>query len=241
MISSSFKPPLSFLVTAAGSGTRMGSGLKKEFRKIGNRSVLETTVLSMIESSIFSYGLITCPAGKIKETKELLSPLTGKLNDKNIKLAYCHGGEDRQQSVFKGLEFIADNFPKMNDGGIVLIHDGARPWVSPELVRAVAQGCILHGGCAPVSPSIDAMKQISDEGIITAHLPRRQTVSVQTPQGFIFNDILSAHKKAADDGCSYIDDTEIYNRYIGAVYTVEGEPTNKKITYAQDLSPEGEK
>ncbi len=232
---SSFKPPLAFLVTAAGSGTRMGSGLKKEFGKIGSRSVLETTVLSMIEASIFSYGLVTCPIGKIEQTKTLLSPLTDELKKKNIRMEYCNGGAERQESVFLGLGFIADNFPEMNSSGIVLIHDGARPWASPQLINAVAEGSVQHGGCAPVSPSIDAMKHISDDGVITAHLPRRQTVSVQTPQGFTFSDILAAHKKAAADGRSYIDDTEIYSRYIGAVYTVAGEASNKKITYAHDL------
>jgi len=231
----SFTPPHAFLITAAGSGRRMGGGEKKEFRKIGNRSVLETTVLSMIEASVFSFGLITCPPGKIDQTKNLLHPLTVILNDQNIDLTFCEGGRDRQESVYLGLKNMEKNIPKMIDEGIVLIHDGARPWASPELIRRIAAGCISHRACAPVTASVDAMKQISSDGKITAHLDRSRTVGVQTPQGFIFSDILSAHIKASSDGKDYIDDTEIFDRYIGDIYTVAGEIANKKITYAEDL------
>jgi 2-C-methyl-D-erythritol 4-phosphate cytidylyltransferase len=232
---SSFKPPLTFLVTAAGSGKRMGEGLKKEFRKIGSRSVLETTVSSMIEASVFSYGLITCPLGKIEETKKVLAPLKEKLLNRNIQLLYCSGGAERQESVYLGLKYIAENIPEMLTGGIVLIHDGARPWVSPALIRTVADGSIEHRACAPVTPSIDAMKQVASDGRITAHLPRKETVNIQTPQGFTFSDILKAHEQASCDEHSYIDDTEIFNRYVGDVYTIKGDTANKKITYSEDL------
>ena len=233
---SSFRPPLAFLITAAGSGTRMGSGPKKEYRKIGSRTVLETTVLSMIEASVFSYGLITCPPGKINQTKKTISPLIEMLEKENISLIYCEGGKERQDSVFLGLKSLAANFPAMLESGVVLIHDGARPWASPKLITQICEMSRTHGGCAPVTPSIDAMKQVSEDGIITNHLPRKQTVSVQTPQGFLFSDILKAHEEAAVDHCSYIDDTEIFSKYSGAVYTVDGETSNKKITYAEDLS-----
>ncbi|MBI9107680.1 MAG: 2-C-methyl-D-erythritol 4-phosphate cytidylyltransferase [Spirochaetales bacterium] len=232
----SFTPPLAFLVTAAGSGKRMGGGVKKEFRKIGNRSVLETTVLSMIEASVFSYGLITCPFGQINQTQQILSSLTGKLNKHKIKIEFCHGGGERQESVFLGLKHIEENLPSMLERGIILIHDGARPWASPALIRKVAEGSITHRACAPVTPSIDAMKQISNDGIITAHLPRKETVGVQTPQGFIFSDILRAHQSASRDGRRYIDDTEIFSRYIGDVHTIAGESANKKITFAEDIN-----
>ena len=224
--------PLAFLVTAAGCGSRMGGGEKKEYRKLGSRSVLETTVLAMIDAGIFDFGVITCPVGKIDTTKEILSPIDSLISDSGISILYCEGGAERQDSVLNGLEKLNTHHPET---AAVLIHDGARPWVSPAVIRSVAQALTGAGGAAPVVPSVDAMKQIDGSGIITHHLPRRETVSVQTPQGFRFREILQAHRKASTDGRKYIDDTEIFSRYAGEVTTVAGETANKKITYAEDL------
>jgi 2-C-methyl-D-erythritol 4-phosphate cytidylyltransferase len=123
------------------------------------------------------------------------------------------------------------------DPDYVLIHDGARPWISPDLVNAVLENVVLHGACAPVLVPSDAIKQVDSSGLIVTHLRREETVAIQTPQGFRFKEILSAHTQAENDGSRYIDDTEIYERYIHSVSTVPGDPANRKITYNHDLDP----
>ncbi|HAK45796.1 MAG TPA: 2-C-methyl-D-erythritol 4-phosphate cytidylyltransferase [Spirochaeta sp.] len=227
--------PFAFLITAAGSGTRMGGGMKKEFRNLNGRPILAETLGNFIKTGLFSYGVITCIPGSEDEVRERLTASAVKLDSLSSPLLFCSGGNERQDSVLFGLNFLSDNCPELLDEGIVLIHDGARPWASTRLIDQVAQGALKHAACAPVSPSVDAMKEISTDGIITGHLSRRKTVSVQTPQGFAFNEILAAHKRAAADGRHYIDDTEIFSRYEGDVYTVPGSAANKKITYPEDL------
>ena len=225
-----------FLITAAGSGTRMGGGIKKEFRHLNGKPILAITLKNFIDSSIFHYGVITCKPGSCSEVEDLLTECIQASNMGRIKLLFCDGGAERQESVKLGLECLNENFPELSSKGWVLIHDGARPWANSELIKSVAEGCIKHGACAPITASVDAMKVVNEDGIITGHLARRETVGVQTPQGFSFNEILKAHNRAAADGRNYIDDTEIFSRYEGDVYTVNGYTANKKITYAEDLT-----
>ena len=228
---------LAFLITAAGNGTRAG-GLKKEFRLIGSRTVLSRTVDAFLDSSAFSYGVITCKPGTHDRVREALSDISDKLESLEKPLLFCDGGAERQESVYLGLQCLAGSLPELTDNGIVLIHDGARPWIEPELIQRIVDVCRKHSACAPVVPSVDAMKEINEQGIITGHHPRKETVSVQTPQGFSFNEILTAHSRAAADGRRYIDDTEIFSRYEGDVYTVEGNTNNRKITYSTDFGAE---
>ena len=232
--------PLAFLITAAGSGSRMGKGIKKEFRELNGTPVLAITLKAFLDTSLFSFGLITCRAGTEEIVKDLFSELTPQLDQLKKPLLFCSGGAERQESVMLGLNNLFENCPEIKDKGCVLIHDGARPWVSPELIKRVVNGTLKHGACAPVTPSIDAMKEINAAGIITGHLPRKETVNVQTPQGFLFNEIRTAHHKASADGRHYIDDTEIFSRYEGDVYTIEGSTKNRKITYAGDLKDSGD-
>jgi 2-C-methyl-D-erythritol 4-phosphate cytidylyltransferase len=82
------------------------------------------------------------------------------------------------------------------------------------------------------------MKRIDDEGIIRGHLPRSRTVAAQTPQGFRYRPVLEAHRRAAEGGETYLDDSEIYGRYAGEVRIVAGDPANTKITYPRDLQRE---
>ena len=226
---------IAFLITAAGSGTRMGGGTKKEFRNLGAQTVIEKTLDTFLADPRFGYGLITFIPGTEKDVRDILTNILNKPNSLKKPLFFCPGGSERQQSVRNGLRFLANQAPELLESGIVLIHDGARPWVSPGIISNVIEGCAQHQACAPVVPSVDAMKEINEDGIITGHLPRKQTVGVQTPQGFAFNEILAAHDRAADDGRTYIDDTEIFSRYEGDVYSVPGSSENRKITYAGDL------
>ena len=232
---SSELPSAAFLITAAGSGRRMGGGVKKEFRETDGIPVLAAAVKAMVDTGLFSYGLITCTPGLQPRTKRILSPLSHKLESLDRPLLFCDGGAERQESVYLGLSRLAAEIPELYENGIVLIHDGARPWAGKDLIERVFNGCAQHGACAPVVPSIDAMKQLSEDGKITGHLPRKETVAIQTPQGFRFSKILEAHRKASEDNVHYIDDTEIYNRYAGPVTSVSGERRNRKITYSEDL------
>lgn len=218
--------PAALLLTAAGSSTRFGGGKKKEYIELDGKSVLAKALDSFLDTGLFQWVLITHPVDREEEILDALGPDRVK----GAPLLLTPGGETRQESVRKGLERLEELSP-----ALVLIHDAARPWIDSETIRSVFAAAAAHGAAAPVIPAVDAMKRIDGSGLIIDHLPRTETVGVQTPQGFRFPDILAAHRRAADDGRTYIDDTEIYHRFIGKVRTVPGNMANRKITYREDI------
>ena len=219
------------LITAAGSSSRFDGQHKKQFFPFYGETVLHHTFIPFIRVSLFESFCITIPPGFQKETEYALGKRI--LHTLKDRLIITEGGETRQDSVMLGLKALKKDSPD-----IVLIHDGARPRISPELITAVYRKTLETRAAAPIIPSVDAMKTIGPDGTIKAHLDRPVTVGIQTPQGYRYNDILGAYLKAEHDGFSYIDDSEIYHRYIGDVHTVPGDPENAKITYYRDITPE---
>jgi len=211
------------IITAAGSGSRMGLETNKVLLPLAGKTVIETAIQSFLNLNNFQKIIIThSPADKI--------PLESALKNISVPIVFVEGGKTRQQSVFNGLkELIGDN------PDTVLIHDAARPWISEELIKEVLKCAENEGSAVPVIPSVNAMKLIDENGKITDHLKRENTVSAQTPQGFHFQEILEAHKQAESSGYEAIDDTELWDRYIGKVSTVPGDTANSKITYREDL------
>lgn len=215
------------IVTAAGASRRFGGSMKKEYLSLNGASVLFNTLSAFADPKLFSDLVVTVPDGGEAEARVALEGF-----ERLEEVIFTPGGETRQASVYAGLLALEAQAPE-----IVLIHDGARPWCTPDLARAVTERSLEAGAAAPATPSVDAMKILSRDGFILDHLSREATYRIQTPQGFLYEDILAAHRKAAADGGDYIDDTEIYGRYIGAVATVPGDEANRKITYQEDLSP----
>jgi len=229
---------IALLIPAAGSSRRMGGEIKKEYRLLDGRPILIHSLLPFLATAAPKEIVITLPQGD-RETVETLLNTHFPDHPKQLfpflkKIRLIEGGTTRQDSVRLGLAA----FTSIHD--IILIHDGARPWISPEVIRRVIETTRLYGACIPVVPSTDAMKQIAPDGTITAHLSRAFTVGAQTPQGFHHAAITEAHRHAAEDGIEYIDDSEIYSRYIGPVHSVRGDQTNIKITFPSDLKEKKE-
>jgi 2-C-methyl-D-erythritol 4-phosphate cytidylyltransferase/2-C-methyl-D-erythritol 2,4-cyclodiphosphate synthase len=208
-------------------------GIKKEYLVSGGKSLILHALESFEKTRIISLYVITVPPGGEAGAREALAPWfeDGRHAEQTL---FVQGGDTRQRSVYRGLLAMKDFSP-----GIVLIHDGARPWIGPELILAIAEAVRLHGACLPLTPAVDALKQVNAEGFLEAHLDREKIRGAQTPQGFLYEKILEAHEKAAGDDRSYFDDTEIYAAYEGPVFSVAGEERNKKITFPSDFE-EGE-
>ncbi len=225
------------LITAAGSSSRMGAGPKKEFRLLpGNAGGKSETVLcaalrAFIQTKSFSSIVITCPPGQEEAARDALDPEL--LASYGGCLRIIPGGKSRRESVLYGLRALADMAPDY-----VLIHDGARPFLSPALIRAVLDQCQAHGAAVPLIPTVDSCKEVDEEGIILRHLNRARVMAVQTPQGFAYPGILEAHEKAVAQWPEreFTDDSEIWQLYRGPVSSVPGLVENIKITFAQDLS-----
>ena len=222
------------LITAAGTSQRFGE--KKEFFPLHSdthTSVLSASLYAFVEAGRFSRYVITVPAGQIETAYALLTAdtrLSSFFEKYRNSLHIVEGGATRQESVYKGLLPLADI-------GIayILVHDGARPWVSGKVIASVLAATEQYGAAVPAIPGTDTQKEVDETGKIIRHLRRDRLAAVQTPQGFCFDKLLYAHRQACNDGNVYTDDSEIYARYCGSVYICSGARENKKITYREDL------
>ena len=214
------------IITAAGSSNRMGYGIKKEFLTLDNQAVLLLSIKPFIDSKLFSYYIVVLHESEIEKGRSILESL-----EESSKLIFVSGGVTRQESVYNGLIALENESPD-----IVLIHDGARPWISQSVIKKVHSMSSLKGASIPVVASVNAMKSINSSGTIINNLKRESTVAAQTPQGFNYTLILDSHKKAHRDNLIYIDDAEIYGKYSGEVTTVPGDIANRKITYKSDIN-----
>lgn len=232
-------PKIAVIITAAGSSSRMGGAVKKEFLPLNKGTVLSGCADAFLNALSSKYEItdfiITCRAGSEEEAKEALKSC--RYNG----FSFVTGGKSRQESVFNGLLAIEE---KGNNPDIVMIHDGARPFVTEKIILDGLQAVLDYGASVPGLTPTDTQKEIDENGMIVRHLVRSRLCAVQTPQNFNFEKLLEAHKKAAlqveqlEAGGikkEFTDDTEIWGEFCGKVKVYEGDIKNIKITFPKDL------
>ena len=227
-------PAHGVIITAAGTSSRFNEAgsstlLKKEFHLLDDRSVLYHAALPFFSIPSLKFVVVTYGSGFKEETEAALDNL---LFASPIPVLLIEGGETRQKSVILGLEALQVHAPDIT---YVLIHDGARPWVTERTIISTLATATVFGGAAPILQLHDAIKKIDSEGRITGHVDRADMVTVQTPQVFRFPEILEAHRAAIQSNKTYLDDTEIFTDFGGMVGASEGDPANRKITVSQDI------
>lgn len=224
------KTKIAIIITAAGSSTRIGSGIKKEYLPFQNGTVLSTCVQTFINSCknrfIITDFIITCPPNGKSECQNALKS-SSQQEIENFQIV--EGDKTRQKSVYNAMCAVK------NQPQIVLIHDGARPFVSEKIIIEGILAAKNFGASVPGLTPTDTQKQIDKDGFIINHLERASLVAVQTPQCFNFQKLLEAHKKSHLEEKEYTDDTEIWGKYCGKVKVIPGESKNIKITYPKDL------
>ncbi len=232
---------VAIIITAAGSSTRIGTTKKKEYLQFNDGTVLSACVNAFLDCCIpfISNFIITIPQNdELNAKNAVLLDSKSKIlieqlkKERNLSIDFVQGDKTRQSSVFNALDFIQKSGIKPD---VVLIHDGARPFVSRQIIENVLNSVFETGASVPGIIPIDTQKQVDEDGFITEHLVRNSLRSVQTPQGFFFEKLYKAHQKAKSDEKEYTDDTEIWGRYEGKVKIVEGDIKNIKITYPKDL------
>ena len=220
---------IAVLVVAAGSGQRAGGGIPKQFKPIGGMPVLVRTLKALCA---FDFKSIVPVIGDQQEALyyqalQFLAP------EQRSKIsAPVVGGESRQQSVLQGLMALEQSQP-----GYVLIHDGARAFTPSLLIDAVVSALDKYDSVVPALPIIDTVKQITPSHEIVATLDRAALRTVQTPQGFVYQTILAAHKAAAAENIQNLTDDASVAEWAGQkVFVVDGAPENIKITTVEDFA-----
>ena len=230
---------IAIIITAAGSSTRIGGGIKKEYLPYKNGTVLSVCAETFLNAFADIKGIeitdfiVTCPKGGVEMCREALGNMdcfaSRFLSLSKGAMTIVEGSDTRQKSVYNGLLAVT------GQPDIVLIHDGARPFVSREVIIEALEAAIQYGASVPGVTPTDTQKEIDSDGFITRHLVRNNLTAVQTPQCFEFEKLLEAHGRAAADNREYTDDTEIWGEYCGRVRVTKGDVNNIKITYPSDL------
>lgn len=211
------------IIVAAGSGSRMGSGTNKQFIMIGGVPVLAHTLMAFDDSNLIDNVIIVTRSEDILTVNDLIHEF-----EIQKVTSIIPGGESRQDSVRLGLELVEPDC-------YVLIHDGARPFISANRIDDVIIALDTVPAAALGVPVKDTIKSVDADGRIKATLNRAELVQIQTPQGFHSSLIKEAHEKALQAGLIVTDDCALAEELGIPIQVIPGDYTNIKITTQEDL------
>lgn len=205
------------IITAGGTSSRFGR-TNKLLEKIHGKEIIKYTTEKFDLPEIDRIIITANPA--------IMDILDGFFN-KNPKIKIIEGGSTRQQSVYNGLQAAAGcNY--------VLIHDGARPMISKEIILKTIETVKTKKALTVMTKTIDTIKEVDETGKIIRTIDRTKLYNTQTPQAFKYNLIKDVHEKLK--GQNFTDDAGMAE-YLGLdVYMVEGDYKNIKITTQNDIA-----
>jgi 2-C-methyl-D-erythritol 4-phosphate cytidylyltransferase/2-C-methyl-D-erythritol 2,4-cyclodiphosphate synthase len=205
------------VIVAAGSGSRAGAGVSKQWRMVAGKPVARWSIEAFYAAGAKAV-VIVAPPGEMDTARSLLDDLEG--------LVFVPGGATRAQSVMAGLDAIRGD-------GIVMVHDAARPFLTRSHVEALIEGLEGADGAILALPVADTVKRQLPQSIETA--PRDALWRAQTPQAFRTDALRAAYAAWSDDAAP-TDDAGVMEAVGGRVRLVPGDPLLFKLTYPEDFA-----
>ena len=203
------------IITAAGNSTRFNGD--KIFADLNGIFVIQKTLNAFLEHDKIDEIVVTY--NKSNESR------LNELNIKDKPVTFIEGGETRTESVKLAL--------KQAKGDIVLIHDGARPYITEKIITDCITKVLENGSAVCATPVTDTIAEVKN-GAIIQNFKRSFLYKIQTPQGFYYKDINNAYKSLEKDE-GYTDDSQVYGKLFEKAYIFVGSEENIKITYKSDL------
>jgi len=213
-------PSCTTLIVAAGTGSRFGGSLPKQYHELGGETILRRCILAFLNHPHIDDVLVVINP----DHRAMYDAAVAGLNLPEP----VAGGETRQESVLFGLEALSKN--KKPD--FVMIHDAARPLIDAATITAVRRALDTAKGAIAAKPLVDTLKRANGTTITTT-IDRANLWQAHTPQAFHFNDILVAHRAAA--GAQLTDDAAVAEKSGITVSIIPSNPDNMKITNPDDL------
>lgn len=212
------------LITAGGKGQRMQSPTAKQFLLLGGKPILAQTIAVFEACPIVDEIFVIAPQDEMAKVQ---TDIIEKYHFKKV-LKVVRGGRRRQQSVWNGLRAIK------SDCSWVVVHDGVRPLITPQLIEAGIMEAQQTGAAIVAVPARDTVKRLAPGGKLQT-LPREEIWLAQTPQIFEFSLLCQAHHKANQDKFTGTDDASLVERLGQPVSLIPGDYGNIKITTPEDL------
>ena len=214
---------VSAIILAGGKGKRMGKDISKQFILVKDKPIIYYTIKKFSDCKLIDEIILVLPKDEIEYCKkEVLEKYSLKV-DKIIA-----GGKERQDSVYNGLKALKNS-------DIVLIHDGARPFVSEKIILDGIENAKKYGAAAPGVMPKDTIKVKDDFSFSKETLKRESLIAIQTPQVFKKDIIVKCHERVRENNVSVTDDTMVVEKYGYKVYLYDGDYINIKVTTPEDL------
>ncbi|WP_100334349.1 2-C-methyl-D-erythritol 4-phosphate cytidylyltransferase [Bacillus alkalisoli] len=210
------------IIPAAGQGKRMNAGMNKQFIELEQKPVIIHTLLVFEHDPLCDQILMVVNEQEI----DMFQVLLEKYSITKVK-KLVHGGKERQDSVYYGMKAAKKD-------GIVLVHDGARPFIRQTFIHRLVEKATETGAAILAVPVKDTIKKVIN-GIATETIERSSLWSIQTPQAFRFSILDEAHEKAKKDNFLGTDEASLVERIGVDVHIVEGDYENIKLTTQEDL------
>jgi 2-C-methyl-D-erythritol 4-phosphate cytidylyltransferase/2-C-methyl-D-erythritol 2,4-cyclodiphosphate synthase len=205
------------LLVAAGSGSRAGGELPKQYARIGGQPMIALSLRTLAEHPAVDEVIIV-----------IADDHQAHLRDALGDVRHVTGGATRRQSVWNGLEALRSGPPNR-----ILVHDAARPFLPAAVIDRVLEPLGDHSGATPGLAVADTL--VRADGVIGDVVPREHLYRVQTPQAFRFDDLVAAHL-AWNGQVEPTDDAQMVRAAGSMVAMVAGDPMLEKITYPQDFT-----
>lgn len=216
-------PSATVIIPAAGFGTRMKLDQPKQFLKLGNAPVIIHTIKAFLQNSHIGHIIVVVPFDRIKQTRKIVTEYI----QQHEKITVIAGGKRRQDSVRQGLEALD------RETDIVLVHDGARPLVSQEIINRCCETAISRGAAIAAVPVKDTLKRGNNDSKIIDTVERKDMWLAQTPQAARTALLLKAFQDLGEKDVT--DESSILELAGIPVTLVAGSETNIKITHREDF------
>jgi 2-C-methyl-D-erythritol 4-phosphate cytidylyltransferase len=213
------------IVVAAGRGSRAGGVQSKQFREISGIPIIIHTLSRFERCETIEGSVVVLPRADVSDFAALAAG-----HGLRKRLRAVEGGETRAESVRRGLEALRDS-----SAGVVAVHDGVRPFVTPEEIDRTVREAERCGAAILAVPLTDTVKE-ADGARVLRTLERSRLWRAQTPQCFRFELLRRANELALSDGLDATDDSALVERLGATVSIVEGGEHNIKITTPHDFA-----
>jgi 2-C-methyl-D-erythritol 4-phosphate cytidylyltransferase len=209
-------PGVIVIVPAAGTGSRFGGGIPKQFQPLAGKPIIQHVIERFLIDENVDRVVVAVPELLISSVKN------------SDRVTFVAGGETRMQSVLRAVD-------EAEDAELIAVHDAVRPLFSHAILRAVIAAAREAGASLPVIPVTDTIHVMTSEATIASTLDREMLAAAQTPQCFraeILRDVLARAQEAKVDGT---DEAGLAARFGYTVKAVPGDPRNLKITVPEDV------
>jgi 2-C-methyl-D-erythritol 4-phosphate cytidylyltransferase/2-C-methyl-D-erythritol 2,4-cyclodiphosphate synthase len=212
---------IAVILVAAGDGARLGAGIPKALVKVGQLTLLEHALKNILEVKNLTQIVVASHEDRVSEFSAIAKAAVGD----RVNISFTPGGTSRQGSIANALAVI-------NDADIVLVHDAARCFTPTSVFDRVAAAVSESGfGVVPVLPVADTIKEV-EQDVVLGTVDRTMLRFAQTPQGFMFQELVAAYKSATAD---FTDDASLLQSTGAVIRAVEGDARAFKITVPADI------